>query len=138
MAHILLHIIFYVAQEKLNTKHTTVYKVSWRLKDNFVRIQTAKLVYPTYPIRDTIQPRLVLKGIPTNFPVDKIQTKLTAQELKIMKFSQITKTDKVTQTLITKYTVFVVTFQPGTDISEVLQFKKVCHYIMLREKHKSN
>jgi len=138
MAHILLYNIFEVSQETWNTKHTTVYDVSWRPNVNFVWIQTAKLAYPTYAVPDTIQPRLVLKGIPTNFPVDKIQTGLTPQEIEIVKISQITKTDKVTQTLITKYPVFVVSFQPGTDINEVLQFKKVCHNIMRKEKHMSD
>jgi len=40
-----------------------------------------------------------------------------------VKISQVTKTDKATQTLITEYPVFVVTFQSGTDIREVLQIK---------------
>jgi len=63
---------------------------------------------------------MVLKGIPTSVPVDQIQFDLTAQELRIVKFSQITKADKVTQTLINKYPIFLVTFQLGTDISDVL------------------
>ena len=63
---------------------------------------------------------MVLKGIPTSVPVDQIQFDLTAQELRIVKFSQITKTDKVAQTLINKYPIFLVTFQLGTDISDVL------------------
>jgi len=60
-------------------------------------IQTAKLAYHTYPLPDAIQPRLVLKGIPPKVPVDEIQGELTAQELRVVKISQITKTDKATQ-----------------------------------------
>jgi hypothetical protein len=41
-----------------------------------------------------------------------------------VQISQITKTDKSTQRVITKYPVFVVTFQLGTDMREVLLIKK--------------
>jgi len=47
---------------------------------------------------------------------------------------KITKTDKATQTLITKYPVFVATFQPGTDVREVLQIEKGCRCIIQWEK----
>jgi hypothetical protein len=52
-------------------------------------IQTTKLACHTYPLTDTSQPWLVLKGIPPNVPVDEIQAELSAP-----KFSQITMTDK--------------------------------------------
>jgi hypothetical protein len=35
--------------------------------------------------------------------------------------TQITKMEKSTQTVITKYPIFVITFQPGTDMRKVLQ-----------------
>ena len=60
-----------------------------------------------------------------------------AQELQVVKISQITKTDKATQTVITKYPMFVVTFQPGTDVCEVLVIKKVYHCIIQWEKYNS-
>lgn len=93
-------------------------------------IQTAKLAYQTYPLLDAIQSRPVLKGIPPNVPVDEIQVELTAQELRVVKISQITKTDKTTQTLITKYPVFVVTFQRSTNVREAKQIKKLCPCII--------
>jgi len=64
-------------------------------------IQTTKLVCHIYPLTDASQPWLVLKGIPTNVPVDEIQAELSAPELRVVKICQITKTDKTTQTLIT-------------------------------------
>ena len=106
------------------TKSVTDYSVL------LAEIQTAKLAYHTYPLPDAIQSRLVLKGIPPNVPVDEIQAELTAQKLRIVKISQIMKTDTITQIFITKYTVFVVTFQPGTDVREILQIKKLCHCII--------
>jgi len=60
-------------------------------------IQTAKLAYHTYPLPDAIQPRLVLKGVSPKVPVAEIQAELTAQQLRVVKISQITKTDKATQ-----------------------------------------
>ena len=68
-------------------------------------IQTTKLTYHTYPLPDAIQPHVVLKGIPLNVPVDEIQADLTVQKLWIVKISHLIKTDKATQTLITKYPV---------------------------------
>ena len=93
-------------------------------------IQTTKLACHTYPLTDANQPKLVLKGIPPNVPVDEIQAELSAPELWVVKISQITKTDKITQTLLTKFPVLDVTFQPSTDVHEVLQIKKVCHCII--------
>ena len=61
------------------------------------KIQTAKLAYHTYPLPDAIQPRLVLIGIPPNIPVNEIRAELTAQKLRVVKVSQIMKTDKATQ-----------------------------------------
>lgn len=101
------------------------------------KIQTTKVAYHTYPLPDVIQPNMVLKGIPPIVPVDKIQADLTAQELWVVKVSHIMKTDKATQTLITKYPVFVVTLQTGTDISEIQQIKKLCHIIQW-EKYKNS
>jgi hypothetical protein len=64
------------------------------------------------------------QSITPKVPIDKIQADQTAQELWVVKITQITKTDKTTQTLITKYPLFVVAFQPGTDVHEILQIKK--------------
>jgi len=91
----------------LYTKSVTDYNVL------LAEIQTTKLAYHTYPLPDVIQPNMVLKGIPPNVPVDKIQADLTAQELWVVKISHIMKTDKATQTLRTKCQVFVVTLQTG-------------------------
>jgi hypothetical protein len=107
----------------LYTKSVTDYNVL------LAEIQTTKLTYHTYPLPDAIQPYMVLKDIPPNVPVDKIQADLTVQELWVVKISHIMKTDKATQTLITKYQVFVVTPQTGTDVSEIQQIKKLCHII---------
>jgi len=108
----------------LYTKSVTDYNVL------LAEIQIAKLAYHTYLLPDAIQPRLVFKGIPPNVPVDEIHSELSAQELRVVKISQITKTNKTTQTIITKYPVFFVTFQPGIDVREILQIKKLCHSIL--------
>jgi len=98
----------------LYTKSVTDYN------ELLTEIQTDKLTYHAYPLPDAIQSRLVLKGIPHNVPVEELQAELTVQKLRDVKMSQIPKTVTTTQTLITKYTVFIVTFQPGTDIREAL------------------
>ena len=54
-----------------------------------------------------------------------------------MKISQIPKTVTTTQTLTTKYPVFIVTFQLGTDIREVLQIKILRHCIIRWERYKN-
>jgi hypothetical protein len=64
---------------------------------------------------------VVLKVIPPNAPVDKIQPDLTAQELRVVKISQITKTDKATQTLIPKYPVL---FNPALTYAKYYRSNK--------------
>jgi len=46
--------------------------------------------------------------------------------------------DKNTRTVITRYPIFVITFQPGTDMRKVLQLRKLCHCIIRWEKFKSS
>jgi len=46
--------------------------------------------------------------------------------------------DKSTQRVITKYPIFMISFQPGTDMRKVLQLHKLCHCIIRREKFKNS
>lgn len=57
-------------------------------------VQNASLAYHTYPLPDAVQPRLVLKGILPNFPVDGIQTDLEAQESGVVQTTRIANTDE--------------------------------------------
>jgi len=66
-----------------------------------------------------------------------MQAELTAHELRFVKISQITKTDKTKQTLTTKYPLFIVIIQPSTGVSEVLQIKKLCNCIVWWKKYKN-
>jgi hypothetical protein len=101
-------------------------------------IQAAKLAYHTYPLPKAIQPRLVLKGIPPNVPEEDIREELVAHDIQIVRISQITKMDKSTRTVLTRYPIFVITFQPGTGMRKVLQLRKLCHCIIRWEKLKSS
>jgi hypothetical protein len=100
-------------------------------------IQTAKLAYHTYPLPEAVQPRLVLKGIPFNVPVEDIRSDLVAHNVQVTRISQLRKTDKTTHTVITKYPIFVITLSPGSDIHKVLQIHKLCHCIVKWEKFKT-
>jgi hypothetical protein len=97
-------------------------------------IQSAKLEYHTYPLPDTFQTRLVLKGIPPNAPEEEIREALAALDIQTVKILQITKTDTSTRKILTRYPVFVVTFTSGTDVRKVLQISKLCHCIIRWEK----
>ena len=46
-------------------------------------IQTANLEYHTYPLPDTLQTRLVLKGIPPNVPAEDIREALGALDIQL-------------------------------------------------------
>jgi hypothetical protein len=83
-------------------------------------IQSAKLAYHTYPLPEAVQPRLVLKGIPFNVQEEDIRIDPVAHNVQVTRISQLTKTDKTTHTLITKYPIFVITFSPGSDIRKVI------------------
>ena len=75
----------------LYTKSTQDYKTV------LSEIQTANLEYHTYPLPDTLQPRLVLKGIPPNVPAEDICEALAALDIQTVKIHQITKIDKSTR-----------------------------------------
>jgi hypothetical protein len=79
-------------------------------------IRTANLAYHTYPLPENTQPPLVIKGIPPNVPDEDIREELATHDIQTVCVTQLTKTDKTTKTVITKYPIFVVTFQPGTDM----------------------
>jgi len=46
--------------------------------------------------------------------------------------------DKTTKTVITRYPIFVLPFQPGTDMRKVLQLHKLCHCIVTWGKYKKS
>ena len=123
---------------KSKTQTPTVYKLSYGLQCTFGWNSNHQASIPYIPTTWRNSTCLVLKGVPPNVPIDKIQADLMVQELWVVKISHIMRTDKATQTLITKYPVFVITFQTGTDVCEILQIKKVCHYITQWEKYKNN
>jgi len=91
-------------------------------------IRAAKLAYHTYPLLEATQPRLELKGIPPNVPEEDVREELATHDIQTVRITQITKMDKSTQTVITKYPIFVITFQPGTNMHKVLQLHKVSLY----------
>lgn len=101
-------------------------------------IQTAKIAYHTYPLPEAVQPRLVLKGIPCNVPEDDIRSDLEAQNIHVTRIVQLTKTDKTTHSIITRYPIFVLTFPPGSDLRKILQLHKLCHCIVKWEKFKNS
>ena len=66
----------------LYTKPVTDYKCAFGWNSD----RQASLPY-TYSIPDAVQPCLVLKRFPPNFPVDEIQADLKAQELRNVKIT---------------------------------------------------
>ena len=101
-------------------------------------IQSAKLAYQTYPLPEAIHTRLVLKGVSPNIPEEDVRDELVAQDIQVVRVSQLTKMDKNTPAITTRYPIFLITFQPGTDIRKVLQLHKLCHCIIQWEKYKSS
>ena len=116
----------------LYTKSTQDYNIL------LTEIRTAKLAYHTYPLPETTQPRLVLKGIPPNVPEEDIREELATHDIQTVRITQITKMDKTTKTVISRYPIFVVTFQPGTDMRKELQLHKLCHCTVRWEKYKNS
>jgi hypothetical protein len=100
-------------------------------------VQLAKLAYHTYPVPGAVQPRLFLKGIPPNVPAEETQANIKSQEPRVVKTVHVTKMDNTAHTVIAKFPGFVVTFQHGTDVRDVLKIKKVCHCIIQLENTKT-
>jgi len=101
-------------------------------------IHTAKLSYHIYPLPENTPTRLVLKGIPPNVPEEDISTELATHNIQTVRVTQLKKIDKPTNTVLHRYPIFVVTFQPGTDTLKVLQLRKLCHCIVKWEKYRNS
>jgi hypothetical protein len=84
-------------------------------------IQAATLEYHTYPLSDTRQTSTKRN------PPECTRRRDPCSPRQTLKIYQITKTDKSTTEVLTRYPVFVATFSRGTDVREVLQISKLCH-----------
>jgi len=69
----------------LYTKSPTDYRVC------LSEIQPAKWAYHTYPLPESVQPRLVLKGIPFNVTEEDIRVDLAARDVQVTHISQLTQ-----------------------------------------------
>ena len=116
----------------LYTKSTTDYSTL------LSEIKSANVAYHTYPLPETTQPRLVLKGIPPNVSETEILTELNKLNVQVIWVTQITKIDKVTRNILTKYPIFVITFAPGTDVHNIIHINKLCHCFVKWEKFKNS
>ena len=99
-------------------------------------IKSANLTFHTYPLPDTVHPRLVIKGLPSNILEEDIKADLAAYNVPVTKVTQITKTDKQTHKIITKYPIFVISFPPNTDLRPILQITKICYCLITWDKYK--
>jgi hypothetical protein len=99
-------------------------------------IKKVNIAFHTYPLPTKVQPRVALKGIPPTVDVAEIQDELEQKRLNVVKIRQIVRMDKNTVQIQHKFPVFIVTFQAGTDLSEVYKITKVCQCIIRWEKYK--
>ena len=100
-------------------------------------IQKAKLEYHTYPLPNKHQPKITLKGIPPNVPVDEIKEELTLRNVQVINIRQLTKRDKTTTQIIQHYPIFIVTLKEGTDVREVTKINKLCHCVVQWERYRA-
>jgi len=91
-----------------------------------------------YPLPEATQPWLVLKGIPLNILEEDVREELATHDIQTVCITEVTKMDKFTQTVITRYPIFVITFQPGTNMRKLLQLHKLCQCIIRWEKFKNS
>jgi hypothetical protein len=99
-------------------------------------VKQAQRAYHTYPLPQTQQPRLVLKGLPANITIEEIRDDLQMRNLKVAHVRQLIRMDKPTEQILQKFPIFVVTFQASTDLREVYKTNKICHCIVSWEKYK--
>lgn len=99
-------------------------------------VKQANLAYHTYPLPQTQQPRLVLKGLPPNITIEEIREDLQMRNLQVTHARQLIRMDKHTEQILQKYPIFVVTFQATTDLREVYKTNKICHCIVSWERYK--
>jgi hypothetical protein len=114
----------------LYTRSETDYEIL--LRD----IKQANLAYHTYPLSQTQQPRLVVKGLPPNIDTAEIKEDLQENKLNVAQVRQLIRTDKTTQQILQKFPIYVVTLQAATELREVYKINKVCHCIVSLERYK--
>lgn len=95
-------------------------------------IQKVKLDFHTYTPSDERTIRMVLRNIPNNVTIDEIRNDLMQQNINIIKVVQMEK--KLSDNSKVKLPLYIVTFDKGVTLSQILKIKKVCYCIVEWEK----
>jgi hypothetical protein len=111
---------------------------NWKwLWNAFRRNTKSKAWYHTYPLPNKHQPKITLKGIPHNVPVDEIKEELTHRNVQVISIRQLTKRDKTITQIIQHYPIFIVTLKEGTDVREVTKINMLCHCVVQWERYRA-
>lgn len=101
-------------------------------------VKSTNLPYHTYPLKEAIQPRFVVKGLPPNLTIAEIEEDFKEKyNVTPVQISQLTKTDKTTNQS-TPFPIFIVLFPAGTDRNMILKIKTLCHCRITWEKFKNS
>jgi hypothetical protein len=99
------------------------------LKD---KVEKAKLEFHTYSIKQQKLPRMVIKNLPPNLPIEDIKEDLKQKDIRFDKITQMTK--KVEDKII-NLPLYIVSFQEGVELKIVLNIKSICYYKVKWEKY---
>lgn len=110
-----------------------------KCKDDYKKIiqevTSAQLEYHTYTLADELKHTLVLRNIPPNVTCEEIKQDLADKNVTPVKITQMSKKEMTGR--ITKYPLFIVTFDNSVNINEIINYKKVCGCIINWERYKN-
>lgn len=99
------------------------------LKD---KVEKAKLEFHTYSVKQHKIPRMVIKNLPPNLPLEDIKEDLKQKNIN---FGKITQMSKKVEDKIINLPLFIVSFQEGVELKTVLTIKSICYYKITWEKY---
>ena len=104
--------------------------------------KVAKVDYHTYTFPNKKIIKSILKGVPANVSTDEIYEDLKVKNnLKVLEVKQMSapiNIDNNEQKQTKKLPVFIVTFEPTVQISEIMKVRRVCYCVVSWEKFRSN
>lgn len=95
------------------------------------KVERAKLEFHTYTFNQTKLPRMIIKNLPSNLPLEDIKEDLLNKNINFDKVTQMTK--KIEEKIV-NLPLFIVSFKEGVEIKTVLNIKTLCYYRITWEK----
>lgn len=100
------------------------------------QLDESNIQYTTKTPQSEREVKLVIRHLPPNISSTEVEEDLKSKKLPVLKVIQLSK--KENDKIVHLYPLYMVTFEKGTDISTIMQNKKVCFCVIQWEKVRGN